>query len=112
MALMDVSLYGPSNPTPESPEELVAGLYRGLGVDTATLTPRVYRREIEIARDLVAAGETPDEAEAYARETNVPGRRAAVDMNSFEHDRASWRSRHQRAAAPSLMKVVNGRMPE
>jgi hypothetical protein len=53
-----------------------------------------------------------DEAEAYARETNVPGRRAAVDMNSFEHDRASWRSRHQRVAAPSLMKVVNGRMPE
>ena len=112
MALMDVSSPGPSGHPSVSPEELVAGLYHGLGVDPADLTPRVYRREIEIARDLVAAGETPAEAEAYARETNVPGRRAAVDMNSFEHDRVSWRSRHQRASAPPIIKVVNGRMPE
>jgi hypothetical protein len=97
---------------PCSGEDVLAGLYRGLGVKPSTLTERVYRRELQSAQDLAAKGATAAEAEAYARETNVPGRRAAVDMNSFEHERASWLSRRQRGTAQPLLRVANGRMPE
>jgi len=80
---------------------LVEALYRGLGTDPGALTPAIRRRELSIARQLVATSATPGEAEAYARETRAtPGRIAPVDLRSYERERLSWLAR--RAAAHTL----------
>jgi hypothetical protein len=97
-------------PTPEArlaPEDLVAALYRGLGVDVGTLTASIRRRELAIARELLAVGATPAEVEAYAREAStMPGRIAAVDLRSFERERASWPARRRRPE-PSGRRLVD-----
>ena len=60
-------------------EELLATFYRGLGTDIGGLTQTIRRRELKIARDLIAVGATPAEAEAYAREASaIPGRIATA----------------------------------
>jgi hypothetical protein len=71
------------------------------------------RRELAIARQLVAVGATPDEAAAYAREASATtARRGPIDMRAFERERATWLSRKLRAQLPVLLRVANGRMPE
>jgi hypothetical protein len=97
-----------------TPEELLAGLARGLGRDPiADYTDTERRRQLAIARDLAAIGATPAELEDYAREVNVPGRIAAVDMKSFEHERPSWLARrHHREPSTTGFRVINGRIPE
>jgi hypothetical protein len=92
--------------------EIFEGLYRGLGVDASTLTPTQTRLERRIADAMAEHGVTGEEAEAYARETNVPGRRAAVNMQSFERDCASWLSRRRQTVLQPLLRVANGRIPE
>ena len=48
---------------------LVVAFYRGLGAEPGAVTAAIRRRDLAIARQLAAAGATPEEAEAYARET-------------------------------------------
>jgi hypothetical protein len=101
------------SPTSARPEELVAALYQELGIESRALTQTMYRRELAIARQLVAVGATPDEAVAYAREASgTTGRRGPIDMRAFERERATWLSRKLRAQLPALLRVANGRMPE
>src|SRR5207244_8867381 len=60
-------------------------------------TAAIQRRDVAIARQLVAVGATPDEAEAYARETSgLEGRLAPIDLRSFERERPAWLVRHRR----------------
>jgi hypothetical protein len=64
-------------------------------VDAAT--PTIRRRELTIAHQLVEAGATAAEAEAYARDVRaVPGRIAPVDLRSYERERLSWLARDRR----------------
>jgi hypothetical protein len=57
----------------------------------------MQRRDLAIARQLVEAGATPYEAEAYAREmSGLEGRLAPVDLRSFERERPGWLVRHRR----------------
>ena len=79
--------------------ELVAALCRGLGSDAASLTQPLLRRELAIARDLVEAGATADEAEAFARDVGADlGRKAPIDgLRTFERERLGWRARRGRA---------------
>jgi hypothetical protein len=94
-------------------EELLAAFYRGLGTDIGGLTQTIRRRELNIARDLIAVGATPAEAGAYAREASaIPGRIAAVDLRAFERERLSWLGRRQRVGTPPLLRVANGRVPD
>ena len=75
----------------------MAAFYRGLGAAPSTATLAMQRRDLAIARQLVAAGATPREAEAYARETSsMEGRLAPVDLRSFERERPGWLARHHR----------------
>jgi hypothetical protein len=87
-------------PTPASTssdtaaQALVATFYRGLGVSLDAATPAIRRRELAIAHQLVEAGATPAESEAYAREARAaPGRMAPIDLRSFERERLSWLAR-------------------
>ena len=90
----------------------MSAFYRGLGASQEAATPTMRRRDLAIARQLVAVGATPGEAEAYAREVALrPGRVAPVTMRSFEQERISWQVRHRRSSSPPLV-VVNGRIPE
>jgi hypothetical protein len=76
---------------------LVAAFYRGLGAEPSTATLAMQRRDLAIARQLVAAEATPHEAEAYARETSsLDGRLAPVDLRSFERERPGWLARQHR----------------
>ncbi len=80
-------------------DELVEAFYRGLGVGTGALTRSILARERSIARQLVAAGATPAEAETYARNmASVPNRLAPIDLRSFERERPTWTARNGRAA--------------
>jgi len=66
----------------------------GLGADTAAVTPPLRKRDLAIARDLVAVGATPLEAEGYAREMCRKSMRIApVDLRSFERERLGWQAR-------------------
>jgi hypothetical protein len=53
---------------------VLAAFYRGLGAELSAATTTLRRRDRAIAAQL--AGATPEEAEAYARETNIPLLRA------------------------------------
>jgi hypothetical protein len=93
----------------------VVAFYRGLGVSEAVATPTIRRRDLAIARQLVAVGASPGEAERYAREASAtPGRLGPVDLRAFERERASWLGRRRRTAGSTslLARVVNGRIPE
>jgi hypothetical protein len=71
--------------------KLADAFYRGLGGEATSLTAAIRRRDLVIAGDLVVAGATPSEAEAYAVETSaVSGRIAPVDLRSFERERMGW----------------------
>jgi hypothetical protein len=76
---------------------LVDALCRGLGSDAVNLTQPLLRRELAIARDLVAAGATPDEAEAFARDVGADsGRKAPIDgLRTFERERLGWLARRR-----------------
>jgi hypothetical protein len=76
----------------------VAGFYRGLGMSVDAATTTIRRRELSIAQQLVEAGATAAEAEAYARDVRaIPGRIAPVDLRSYERERLSWLARSGRA---------------
>jgi hypothetical protein len=84
-----------SEPT-DLADALVSSFYVGLGADRDSVTIAIRRRDVAIARQLVAAGATPTEAEAYARETSTaPGRLAPVDLRSFERERLGWLARRR-----------------
>ena len=75
----------------------MAAFYYGLGAAPSTATLAMQRRDLAIARELAAAGATPREAEAYARETSgLDGRLAPVDLRSFERERPGWLARRHR----------------
>jgi hypothetical protein len=75
---------------------LAEAFYRGLGGEVTAVTAAIRRRDPVIASDLVAAGATPSEAEAYAVETGaVSGRIAPVDLRSFERERLGWLARRR-----------------
>ena len=75
----------------------MTAFYRGLGAAPSIATDAMQRRDLAIARQLVAAGTTPCEAEAYARETSgVESRLAPVDLRSFERERPGWLARQRR----------------
>jgi hypothetical protein len=79
---------------------LVEALYRGLGVDCGELTRAMQARELAIAGQLIEAGATADEAEAYARGVGTAGNRLApIDMRSFERERPSWLARRRLSRA-------------
>jgi hypothetical protein len=83
-------------------DRLVDAFYQGLGVGTGGLTRSILARERSIARQLVAAGTTSAEAEAYACDmAGVPNRLAPIDLRSFERERSTWTARQSRAAASS-----------
>jgi hypothetical protein len=70
--------------------------YAGLGGNPQGVTAAIRRRDLAIARQLLAAGATPEEAERYARETSQTGGRIApVDMRSFERERLGWLARRR-----------------
>jgi hypothetical protein len=84
----------PSTGSDAAAQALVAAFYHGLGVPVDAATPTIRRRELTIAHQLVEAGATPAESEAYAREARATtGRIAPVDLRSFERERLSWLSR-------------------
>jgi hypothetical protein len=79
---------------------LVTAFYRGLGAEPDAATVTIRRRDVAIARQLVAAGATPTEAEAYAREASAtPGRLAPLDLRSFERERLGWLARRRATLA-------------
>jgi hypothetical protein len=81
-------------------EHLLAAFCRGLDSDLASLTSRQRRSDLKLARELHAAGATPAEAEAYARESNADPRRIApVTLRSFARERQAWLQRRGRSAA-------------
>lgn len=81
----------------ETAGALVAAFYRGLDSMPTVATAAMQRRDVAIARQLVAAGATPDEAEAYARQcSGLEGRLAPIDLRSFERERPAWLVRHRR----------------
>ena len=73
---------------------MAEAFYRGLGADAADVTLPLRRRDLAIARDLVAVGATPLEAEAFARDMSGKSMRIApVDLRSFERERLGWQAR-------------------
>ena len=89
---------------------LIAAFCRGLEADPSAATAAIHRRDLAIARQLVAAGATADEAELYAREmAAVAGRLAPVNLRSFERERLSWRAQ-RRGTTPRLagLQLVTG----
>jgi hypothetical protein len=89
---------------------LLAAFYRGLGAEVSAMTTTLQRRDLAIATQLAVAGATPDEAEAYARETvTSAGRMAPVDMRSFERERVSWLARRRGKSRPlGGLRLVTG----
>ena len=87
-------------------ERLLVAFYRGLDSDIASLTSRQRLAKLKLAQELVAAGATPSQAEAYARETNADRRRTApVSLRSFAEERQAWLQRRGRpeASGPRLV---------
>jgi hypothetical protein len=79
-----------------SASSLVDAFYRGLGAAPTATTASLRRRDLAIARQLVAIGATAEEAEAYAREASaVSSRIAPVDLRSFERERLGWLARRR-----------------
>jgi hypothetical protein len=88
-------------------QQLAGAFYRGLGAETDAVTAAIRRRDIVIARQLLAAGATAAEAEAYARDAcGASGRIAPVDLRSFERERLGWLAR-RRGREQSLRQVVD-----
>jgi hypothetical protein len=90
----------------DSAEQLLVAFYRGLDSDIASLTRRQRQAKLQLARELVAAGATPAQAEAYARETNADHRRTApVSLRSFAEERQAWLQRRgqSEASGPRLV---------
>ncbi len=91
----------------DAAEELANAFYGGLGAGPDGVTAAIRRRDMAIARQLVAAGATPAQAEAYARETSAAsGRIAPVDLRSFERERLGWLAR-RRGADVSQRRLVD-----
>jgi len=79
---------------------LADAFYRGLGAPAEAVTAAIRRRDLAIARQLVAAGANAAEAEAYARESSTAsGRIVPVDLRSFERERLGWLARRRGAGA-------------
>lgn len=87
--------------------KLASAFYGGLGANPDGVTAAIRRRDMAIARQLVAAGGTAAQAEAYARETSAAsGRIAPVDLRSFERERLGWLAR-RRGGDVSQRRVVD-----
>jgi len=83
-----------------SSQALADAFYRGLGAPAEAVTAAIRRRDLAIARQLVAAGTNAAEAEAYARESSsASGRIVPVDLRSFERERLGWLARRRGASA-------------
>ena len=96
----------PRSPPERSSLRSIEGLVQSL----APSTTAIRRRDLAIARQLAAAGATPEEAEAYARETaTATGRMAPVDLRSFERERLGWRARRRGGSTPlGGLRLVTG----
>lgn len=80
----------------DAAEELANAFYGGLGAGPEGVTAAIRRRDVAIARQLLAAGATAAQAEAYAREISAAsGRIAPVDLRSFERERLGWLARRR-----------------
>jgi hypothetical protein len=91
----------------DTAEKLANAFYGGLGAGPDGVTAAIRRRDMAIARQLVAAGGTAAQAEAYARETSAAsGRIAPVDLRSFERERLGWLAR-RRGGDVSQRRVVD-----
>jgi hypothetical protein len=104
------SVAGPglSERAEDAARALVAAFYGGLGADAGSLTTTMRRRDMAIARQLVLAGATPEEAEQYARETSQTGSRIApVDMRSFERERLGWLARRRGLEQARQLRYVD-----
>jgi hypothetical protein len=96
----------PATPNDAEANALVAAFYRGLGMPVDAATSTIRQREVVIACQLVKAGASQAEAEAYAQEARAtPGRIAPVDLRSYERERLSWlaRTRLGSAGGPRLV---------
>jgi hypothetical protein len=83
-------------PEGETAEALTEAFYAALGADARAVTGAMRRRDLAIARQLVAAGATAAEAAAYARDASAAsGRIAPVDLRSFERERLGWLARRR-----------------
>jgi hypothetical protein len=88
-------------------QELASAFYRGLGAEAEAVTPAIRRRDVVIARQLLAAGARAAEAAAYAREASTASARIApVDLRSFERERLGWLAR-RRGRDQSQRQVVD-----
>jgi len=91
----------------DAAEKLANAFYGGLGAGPDGVTATIRRRDMAIARQLVAVGATAAQAEAYARETSAAsGRIAPVDLRSFERERLGWLAR-RRGGDVSQRRVVD-----
>ena len=91
----------------DSAQVLADAFYRGLGAAADAVTAAIRRRDATIAAQLVVAGATAAEAEAYAREgSNASGRIVPVDLRSFERERLGWLAR-RRGAGVSQSRLVD-----
>ena len=80
----------------DAAEKLANAFYGGLGAGPDGVTAAIRRRDMAIARQLVAAGATAAQAEAYAREASAAsGRIAPVDLRRFERERLGWLARRR-----------------
>jgi hypothetical protein len=91
----------------DSAQGLADAFYRGLGAAAEAVTTAIRRRDAAIAAQLVAAGATAAEAEAYARESSTAsGRIVSVDLRSFERERLGWLAR-RRSAGVGQRRLVD-----
>src|SRR5262249_44339643 len=87
---------------------LVHAFYSGLGADDTAVTATLHRRDLAIARQLVSAGATMDEAEQYARDVSqTAGRIAPVDLRSFERERLGWLARRRGQEQTSRARCID-----
>jgi hypothetical protein len=86
------------NPSREDTAQvLVEAFYRGIGADASVVTLSMRKRDLAIARQLVAVGASPSDAETYAGEMiAISTRVAPVDLRSFERERLSWLAQRRR----------------
>jgi hypothetical protein len=100
------------NDLDQQANDLVNAFYTALGSDTGSVTLAIRRRDQAIARQLVAAGATAEEAADYARETVALATRfAPVDLRSFERERLGWLARRRSRSKPGAFIDRTGQPP-
>jgi hypothetical protein len=96
---LNLTQFSVATMTPAEADDLVTAVYRGARRDRRQLTSSMHLRELAIARQLLSAGASPPEGEAWAREAAAdPRRRAPIDMRAYEHERVDWLARRRSGA--------------